>query len=196
MNHTIKHANAENHSCTVVLKRLILKEILSANFWHFTFIYTRKEGSNERINLTKKVCMQKNQFEITVLWQFKRLLRYNRPLRSTFKSSQNTAFRQFNFMCLDVVRWTAHLGKVEKEENKFHNVYLFCYWVFWMIWDNAMQWLHFFQKWGVSRSWKILWACNWKPLCQLCDASKPRSAVRQCHRLSICFSYLIWQIVK
>ena len=125
MNHTIKHANAENHSCTVVLKRLILKEILSANFWHFTFIYTRKEGSNERINLTKKVCMQKNQFEITVLWQFKRLLRYNRPLRSTFKASQNTAFRQFNFMCLDVVRWTAHLGKMEKEETKFHNVNIF-----------------------------------------------------------------------
>ena len=28
-------------------------------------------------------------------------------------------------------------------------------------------------------------------LCQLFDGSKPRSAVRQCHRLSICFSYLI-----
>ena len=64
MNHTIKHANAENHSCTVVLKRLILKEILSANFWHFTFIYTRKEGSNERINLTKKVCMQKTSSKL------------------------------------------------------------------------------------------------------------------------------------
>ena len=143
MNHTIKHANAENHSCTVVLKRLILKESLS--FWAFRHICIllscmhEKEGVEWKHQFDKKNCVQKHQFEITGLWQFKRLLRYNSPIRSTFKSSQNTAPRQFNFMCLDVVKWTAHLGKVEREENNFHNVYL------------GFGWLHFFQKWGVSR---------------------------------------------
>ena len=39
-------------------------------------------------------------------------------------------------MCLDAVKWTAHrehTGKVEREENNFHNVYLVDNWWFWMI---------------------------------------------------------------
>ena len=92
-----------------------------------------KEGVEWKHQFDKKNCVQKHQFKITGLWQFKRLLWYNRPIRSTFKSSQNTAFRQFNFMCLDAVKWTAHLGKVEREENNFHNVYLVDNWWFWMI---------------------------------------------------------------
>ena len=183
-----------------MLKRLILKESLSfLAFRHICILLScmhEKEGVEWKHQFDKKKCVQKHQFEITCLWQFKRLLRYNRPIRSTFKSSQNTAPRQFNFMCLDVVKWTAHLGKVEKGENKFHDVYLFDNWGFWMItFISKMR--------GVKKSFEKLNVQGYfmfvteSLLCQLCDGSKPRSAVRQCcHRLSICFSYLIWQIVK